>query len=376
MPGPLPGRLHFGALLLSASTACFSEPSYLGRLCNESNPCPEDLICHERQCVSEVPSDAGELESDDASFPVRDSGPRPDASPRDAEPADASIADVPANPDAEPLDTGPSFCMQGETTACYSGPPGTEGVGPCREGTATCVGGMEFGPCEDQVLPGDEICNGIDDDCDRVVDDGCPSGAINFVQPFDTALTGWLPFGDEWQSQGCAPDQVVVGFFGHYADYLNEVGEHCDTPQIVEDTTSVPYRYSLVLNPASSAVPRGGAMGTEFNGVCPAGTMVVGISGRSGSWIDQLSFTCAEFELIETTMPNGTPRFEVQEVAGSRTLVSLEAGGAGGGPFDLPCPLDQAAAVRLRGATGSTTCCPVLITTLGLGCWNLGVSVR
>src|SRR5690606_15400852 len=135
------------------------------------------------------------------------------------------------------------------------------------------------------------------------------------------------------QGDGCAPDEVVVGFYGHYAEYLNEVGEHCDRPTIVEDRSTTPFRYSLELVPAASALPRGGAMGTEYNATCPPGTMVVEISGRSGSWIAQLSFTCAGFELVEISVPNGTPRFEIREVNGSRTLVSLQAGGPGGAPF-------------------------------------------
>jgi hypothetical protein len=117
-------------------------------------------------------------------------------------------------------------------------------------------------------------------------------------------------------------------------------------------------------------------MGTVYNGVCPAGKMVVEISGLSGSWIDQLSFTCAAFELIDLTVPNGSPSFEIREVAGSRSLVSLRAGGTGGGAFSLPCPVDLAAGVRLRGALGSTTCCPLLVTTLGLTCNELEVSLR
>jgi hypothetical protein len=238
----------------------------------------------------------------------------------------------------------------------------------------TCIG-PDFGPCENQQLPDLEICNSLDDNCDRVVDDGCPSGAVSFVQPFDTPLTGWLPFGDTWQADGCAPDQVVVGYFGHYAEYLNEVGEHCDTPTIVANTGVVPHTYSLVLSPAPSAMPRGGAMGTVYNGICPAGTMVVEISGRSGSWIDQLSFTCAAFELIDTGA--GAARtFTIREVAGSRALVNLQAGGAGGGAFSLACPTDLASTVRLRGALGSVKCCPLLVTTLGLTCTELDVSLR
>jgi len=31
-----------------------------------------------------------------------------------------------------------------------------------------------WGVCEDQVLPSEEVCNGIDDDCEGGIDEGCP----------------------------------------------------------------------------------------------------------------------------------------------------------------------------------------------------------
>lgn len=266
-------------------------------------------------------------------------------------------------------------------------PAGVTGLTLCADPGETVCNGVDDN-CDGRVDEGllnacgscgpvpTEVCNGLDDDCDRVVDDGCPSGAISFVQPFDTPLTGWMPFGDTWELEGCGPGEVVVGFFGHYDEYLNEVGEHCDTPVVVTDTSVSPHAHSLVLMPAPSAAPRGGAMGTQYNAACPAGMAVVGISGLSGSWIDQLSFTCAELELVDLTPANPVPSYVVREVAGTRTLVALQAGGTGGAPFDLPCPTDSVAAVRLRGALGSTTCCPSLVTTLGLACRELEVSIR
>jgi hypothetical protein len=55
------------------------------------------------------------------------------------------------------------------TATCYGGAAGTEGVGPCRAGEATCTSGA-WGSCAGQVLPVAESCNGVDDDCDGHID--------------------------------------------------------------------------------------------------------------------------------------------------------------------------------------------------------------
>ncbi|MEZ4474392.1 MAG: MopE-related protein [bacterium] len=61
----------------------------------------------------------------------------------------------------------------GMQEVCYSGPRGTAGVGVCREGARTCIAGM-FGGCAGEVVPGPEACgNDVDDDCDGNVDEGC-----------------------------------------------------------------------------------------------------------------------------------------------------------------------------------------------------------
>jgi hypothetical protein len=55
--------------------------------------------------------------------------------------------------------------------SCYSGPAGTEGVGTCLAGQASCTAGV-WGPCIGEVTPTGEACNGQDDDCNGTADDG------------------------------------------------------------------------------------------------------------------------------------------------------------------------------------------------------------
>ena len=66
--------------------------------------------------------------------------------------------------------------------ACYTGPEGTLMVGICEPGEMTCDAGTwgnyneqeEFVPyyCKDEIVPQEEICKGLDDDCDGIADWG------------------------------------------------------------------------------------------------------------------------------------------------------------------------------------------------------------
>jgi hypothetical protein len=55
------------------------------------------------------------------------------------------------------------------TRACYEGPAGTSGVGICHGGFTTCGNGR-YGACIGQTLPGNEICDTVDNDCDGDTD--------------------------------------------------------------------------------------------------------------------------------------------------------------------------------------------------------------
>jgi hypothetical protein len=66
---------------------------------------------------------------------------------------------------------GGCACEVGETSSCYGGPSGTANVGRCRPGTQSCTAGGTFGPCEGEVRPTEETCLnlGEDSDCDGEV---------------------------------------------------------------------------------------------------------------------------------------------------------------------------------------------------------------
>jgi len=87
---------------------------------------------------------------------------------------------------------------------CYDGDADTEGEGECHAGTQDCLGGVFTGPCNGQVLPADEQCNGLDDDCDGLSDldeAGAPLVKGCYNGPAGTAawIGGRLPSEAEWE---------------------------------------------------------------------------------------------------------------------------------------------------------------------------------
>jgi subtilisin family serine protease len=86
----------------------------------------------------------------------------------------------------------------GSGGSCMTGNPGV-----CGAGTIVCLGGTHV--CSQNQQPGNEVCNGLDDDCDGLVDEDTPSG----MQSCDTGEPGVCGAGTLVCAGGalvCTPD--------------------------------------------------------------------------------------------------------------------------------------------------------------------------
>ena len=93
------------------------------------------------------------------------------------------------------VDAAPA-CGEGDTRSCSS--PGNPLLGACHAGTQTCTGGA-WGDCTGEVPPAAaELCNGIDDNCNGMVDEGCVADCVVVAPNGDDASadgTAAHPFG-------------------------------------------------------------------------------------------------------------------------------------------------------------------------------------
>jgi hypothetical protein len=122
-------------------------------------------------------------------------------------------------------------------------------TGACVPGTEVCTGGDWSGVCVGAVGPSPEICNGVDDDCNGTVDDGNPGGGGTCGSSIGACTPGTLV---------CTGGTLVCdGATGGTAESCNAADDDCD-------------------GSVDEEVPTGGACGTCGDGVltCDGGTFV------------------------------------------------------------------------------------------------------
>ena len=81
-----------------------------------------------------------------------------------------------------------SACASGDTRPCYTGDLATRNEGLCQDGTQTCVGGF-WEACVGDITPVAEVCDGEDNNCDGITDEGNPGGGGNCNTGLDGICT-------------------------------------------------------------------------------------------------------------------------------------------------------------------------------------------
>ncbi|HEY3668332.1 MAG TPA: hypothetical protein VGL19_20155 [Polyangiaceae bacterium] len=201
--------------------------------------------------------------------------------------------------------------------AASGGAPAAEGGAPSAQAGATQSGG---GPAKPPVcVPVAEQCNGTDDNCDGVIDEGCPAGLAMGNGAQRKSL------GDSWGggdfAETCAADEMLVGLRLGVGAWIDQVTAVCQTYALHAGTQTVPYQYSVALGALRYLTPHPAATTSEVQDlICRAGTVMVGVHisqqhtalGQATDQIviPQLSVDCAEPLL---RLAGATPHVEWQK---------------------------------------------------------------
>ncbi|MCK6511675.1 YCF48-related protein [Myxococcota bacterium] len=191
----------------------------------------------------------------------------------------------PSTPDASEVipETNPTECQDGNFRRCYTGPEGTEGVGPCKGGRQRCQSG-KWGACEGESLPKTEECNQLDDNCNGLVDEGCAckQGEAQPCYPGPTETRANLPCKagvQRCQSDGTW-DKNCEGASLPTKETCNGIDDDCNGK--IDDIAACACKES------QTAPCYTGPEKTAGIGVCKKGTMTCQADGTWGACLDAI----------------------------------------------------------------------------------------
>jgi hypothetical protein len=236
---------------------------------------------------------------DDNEAPLRDGAPAAAGTPGTAGTAtNANVGGVGGGAGAE------TAAGSGGTSADAAGSAGqtTNGGAPIATGAGGAMGG-DAGAC---VPSGAERCDGADNDCNDVVDEGCPE-SVSLELESELALIGDSPGGSAF-SEDCAEGEALIGVQLAMGAFLSQIQGVCGKLSLTLRTDAAGYRVIVgaggTLAPHPETSPDIQAMMR-----CPANEVLVGLGiaqqnleSATGTFvvISEIWVSCAPLSVVQS----------------------------------------------------------------------------
>jgi hypothetical protein len=130
-------------------------------------------------------------------------------------------------------------------------------------------------------MPQPEACNGADDDCDGVADNGCPveGAALGAGMRSLSMLYGTTQDMHFKTKTTCDPPGVITALWGRGGVAIDQINADCGIPRVhVDKSDPTAFKYSVIVEKTQDRLgPFGGTTGYPWLGGCPDNQVVTAI---------------------------------------------------------------------------------------------------
>lgn len=247
-----------------------------------------------------------------------------------------------------PNSSGFDFCFSSMTTNEQNTYPTSNG-GDCNDSTTqrqvASNGHLYTGV--DQAPNKIEVCEGLDNNCDGVIDDGCP---VDFNVRNARSANDAQGTGSGWQLFECPGNKVMSGIrvrgkipAGFCGGETGVFGVHaiCTDPNISVNTNNNPFTYTTVNSSSEEGSILGFAPGPDggcgWNTItdntlnCSGNSSMRGFIGRDGARIDRIGPVCVQRTLTTSVTP------ATLNLSSESNGSQAPSGWNGGGDFRTTC---------------------------------------